>query len=453
MTGRDSARSLAAEVLLQVETRDAYANLLLPRRIGRSGLSGRDAALATELVYGTLRNQGWYDAVLGECTPRPLADLDANVRVCLRLGAHQLLGMRVRAHAAIAETVDAARQVGVTRAAGLVNAALRRVSERGLAQWESRLSAAHSPEAYLALRRSHPQWIARAFEASLAADGRDGDLRDLLDADNASPRVTLVALPGRASRDQGEYAALDRTEYSPIGLYAAGGDPLRTAESGRVRVQDQGSQIAALALTRARPVRRGERWLDVCAGPGGKTAVLVAEGADDVTVDWNEIAPHRAGLVRQALEGLPFASVGHEEDGRELMRSRPAGWDRILVDAPCTGLGALRRRPEARWRKTPADLATLTGLQAELVDAAVSALKPGGILAYVTCSPHLAETQRQIDGALRRNRGLSCLATGEIVAGIAPGIPLGAQPRGVQLWPHLHHSDAMFISLLTLAEG
>lgn len=444
-----SPRALAAEVLLEVEADDAYANLLLPKRLTRSGLDARDAGFATELVYGTLRNRGWYDAVLAFCTPRPVAELDPPVRVALRLGAHQLLSMRVPAHAAIAETVDAARMIGVTRAAGLVNAALRRVSERSVESWDRALAAASSPEAFEATRLSHPVWIARALGAALRADGRSAELHALMEADNVAPTVSLVALPGLASRD--DYAVDDfpRAEYSPIGMSAPSGDPAAVMKPGKVRVQDQGSQLAALALTRARPIHDGERWLDACAGPGGKAAVMLAEGAGRVQFDWNELASHRAGLVRQAIEGIPFAQTGYEGDARELMADNPEGWDRILLDAPCTGLGALRRRPEARWRKSPADLSVLTALQAKLLDGAVSAVKPGGVIAYVTCSPHLAETQRQVEGALRRNPGLSLLDTRAVMESIAPGIPLGEQTAGVQLWPHIHHSDAMFVSLLT----
>lgn len=411
----------------------------------------RDSGLATELVYGTLRNRGWYDAVLAMCTPRPVAELDPPVRVALRMGTHQLLSMRVPAHAAIAETVDAARAIGVSRAAGLVNAALRRVSERSVESWDRALAQTMSADAFEATRFSHPIWIARAMASALASDGRPDELRALMNADNDAPTVSLAALPGLASRDEFDADTFPRAEYSPIGMYAPSGDPAAVTEQGRIRVQDQGSQIAALAMTRARPIQEGERWFDACAGPGGKAAVLLAEGGGRVEFDWNELAPHRAGLVRQALEGIPFAWGSWEGDALDVMADHPATWDRILLDAPCTGLGALRRRPEARWRKSPADLAQLTALQARLLDAAAVSVKPGGVIAYVTCSPHLAETQRQVQGALRRNPRLAQLDTRAVVESIAPGIPLGDQTAGVQLWPHAHHSDAMFISLLTVA--
>jgi len=153
--------------------------------------------------------------------------------------------------------------------------------------------------------------------------------------------------------------------------------------------------------------------------------------------------------VRDTLRGILLPHHGTQLDARALMSEHPGHWDRILVDAPCSGLGAIRRRPESRWRKSPADLPGLTALQAELIDAALTGLAPGGVLAYVTCSPHLAETQRQVESALRRHPGVRLLDTAAVISAISPGIPLGSQRAGVQLWPHIHHSDAMFISLMT----
>jgi 16S rRNA (cytosine967-C5)-methyltransferase len=215
-------------------------------------------------------------------------------------------------------------------------------------------------------------------------------------------------------------------------------------------VQDEGSQLAALALSRARPIAAGERWLDLCAGPGGKAALLAAEAAGGgATLVANELVPTRARLVRNALAVFDPAPDVLEGDGLRFATEAPDGFDRILLDAPCTGLGALRRRPEARWRKQASDVAELTRLQAALLDAAVAALKPGGILAYVTCSPHVDETRGVVDAALARHPGLSAIDTPAVVQAIATrDLELPAE-TSVQLWPHRHGTDAMFISLLT----
>jgi len=281
---------------------------------------------------------------------------------------------------------------------------------------------------------------------------RADELEALLTADNASPRVTMAALPDLA----GVPDDARRTPFSPIGFRLGGGDPesiVRTSR-GRIRVQDEGSQLAALALTRALPITEGERWLDLCAGPGGKTAVLAAEArVGGATLEANEISPARAGLVRQALAGVPVEVPVSEEDGRTRAEDAPDTYDRILVDAPCTGLGALRRRPEARWRKAPSDVPALTELQRELLSAAVGALKPGGVVAYVTCSPHLAETSGVV-ADIRREWGaaLEEISARDVITSLSdadPGLPPQADGSGrAQLWPHRHNTDAMSISLL-----
>ncbi|WP_454119595.1 RsmB/NOP family class I SAM-dependent RNA methyltransferase [Microbacterium lacticum] len=452
MTPGRTPRWVAYDTLRAVHSSDAYANLLLPRAIARAGLSGPDAALATELTYGTLRREGTYDAIIADASGRPVSAIDPAVLDALRLGAHQLLSMRTATHAAVNETVRQVRQAAGKPASGFANAVLRRVSERTGDEWLDRLdAAARSDDERLALRYAHPVWVIRAFRRALAAEGRADELDALLGADNASPVVTLAALPGLAEIPVDAAA----TPYSPIGFRSRGGDlgAVVDASRGRVRVQDEGSQLAALALSRALPVRAGERWLDLCAAPGGKTAVLAAEAlAHGAQLEANEVSPARAGLVRDSVAGVPLEVPVSEEDGR--VRAGRGRYDRILVDAPCTGLGALRRRPEARWRKRPADVPELAALQGELLDAALDALVPGGIVAYVTCSPHLAETAGVVSDALRRHEGVVELDARAVVASIARSpidLPEVAGTGRAQLWPHRHGTDAMSISLLRRA--
>ncbi|MBD3940955.1 rRNA small subunit methyltransferase B [Microbacterium sp. NEAU-LLC] len=448
-----AARRIAYETLRAVHESDAYANLLLPTAIARADLSPADAALTTELTYGTLRRQGTYDAVIAIAADRPVSSIDPAVLDALRLGVHQLLSTRVASHAAVNESVELARAAGGRGAAGFANAVLRRVSRDTPGDWMTHVAAsARSDDEQLGLLFSHPVWVVRAFRRALAAEGRAEELEALLTADNASPRVTMAALPGLA--DAPDDAR--RTPFSPIGFRLGGGDPDQTVRGseGRIRVQDEGSQLAALALSRALPVAEGERWLDLCAGPGGKTAVLAAEAlAHGARLEANEISPARAGLVRQALAGVPLEVPVSEADGRARAEAAPAAYDRILVDAPCTGLGALRRRPEARWRKSPGDVPALTTLQRELLTAAVGALKPGGVVAYVTCSPHLAETSAVV-GDIRREWGeaLEEISARDVITGLSdadPALPAQADGSGrAQLWPHRHNTDGMSISLL-----
>jgi 16S rRNA (cytosine967-C5)-methyltransferase len=454
------ARRVAFEVITAVRESDAYANLLLPVKLQRAKLSSQDAAFATELTYGTLRLQGYYDAVIQLAAGRSVDDIDSPILDVLRLGAHQLLSMRVAQHAAVDESVSLAREVGSRSASGFANAILRTITRSEASDWHDRvLAGARNGDERLSLEYSHPVWIIRAFRQSLAAEGRESELEDLLRADNVAPRVSIVALPGLADVDELEGTHL--AEFSPVGVQSDGGDPgqFPAVIAGRARVQDEGSQLAALALSRARPIVPGERWLDLCAGPGGKAALLAAEAlAGGATLVANEVVPARAGLVSNALSVFADPPQVLVQDGTSIGSTLPAQFDRILLDAPCTGLGALRRRPEARWRKRPADVAELTVLQTDLLASALDALKPGGILAYVTCSPHLGETRSIVAAALetaakseaaKAGPSVSRMDTAAVLASVTlTPLDLGDTAGHVQLWPQRHGTDAMFICLL-----
>lgn len=451
----DAPRAAALELLRAVREDDAYANLAMPHILHGFGLSGRDAAFATELGYGTLRWRGRYDAILATCVTRPWAKVEPGVKDVLRLGAHQLLAMRVPDHAAVDSSCQLARQLdpaaGAAGRAGFVNAVLRKVAARTDAEWSDDLSSAHADQIEaLAARWSHPTWIVRAFRDSLGQ--RRDELADLLAADNMPARPVLVARPGRI--EVAELLALPETapaRWSPLGAVVTDGPPeaLAPVRDGRAGVQDEGSQLVALALTRARvggADRTGgvrEWWLDMCAGPGGKTAVLdgiaAERGATLVAVEQHE---HRAGLVTSALAPASMSTVVVAD-----ALTRPWGhqqFDRVLVDAPCTGIGALRRRPESRWRRTPDNLAALGPIQRELLRTAIDAARPGGVVAYVTCSPHLAETEFVVSDVLR---GRSDVIV-EDARALLPELPDCGDGPFVQMWPHRHETDGMFLALL-----
>jgi 16S rRNA (cytosine967-C5)-methyltransferase len=444
------ARQIALDILIAVRESDAYANLLLPVRLERARLSEADAGLCTELTYGTLRLRGYYDRVIELAARRPAADIDPRILDVLRLACHQLLSMRVAQHAAVDEAVSLAGTVGSNSATGFVNGVLRTITRTPAEEWRERvLAATKTPDERLAAEYSHPEWVIRAFRQALVAEGRETELASLLAADNVAPRVSVTALPGKST-----VAELDAhaSPFSPVGATLDRGDPSRldAVRHGTVRVQDEGSQLAALALSRARPIVPGERWLDLCAGPGGKAALLAAEAAlGGAILVANELIPARAQLVRNALAVFTPQPEVLERDGTVFGDEYPSGFDRILLDAPCTGLGALRRRPEARWRKQPRDVADLAELQFALLKSAVAALKPGGVLAYVTCSPHLGETRVAIQSAVRKlGDSVTLLNTQEVLAAVTlEPLDLPAADH-VQLWPHRHGTDAMFIQLL-----
>ncbi|MCU1424311.1 MAG: rRNA small subunit methyltransferase [Microbacteriaceae bacterium] len=451
MSAVQPARRIALDVILAVRESDAYANLLLPVRLQRAKLSEADAGLATELTYGTLRRQGYYDAVIALAAGRTVDKIDPAILDVLRLACHQLLSMRVAQHAAVDESVQLAKTVGSNSATGFVNGVLRTITRTEASVWQERvLEGAKNEDEFLSRLHSHPVWIIRAFRSALAAEGREAELEALLEADNVAPRVSIVALPGLSIVDELDAYA---SNFSPVGATLDGGDPLQldAVRAGRARVQDEGSQLAALALSRFSPIVPGERWLDLCAGPGGKAALLAAEAAGGgATLIANEVVPARAELVRKALAVFEPAPEVWELDGTTVGEAHGQEFDRILIDAPCTGLGALRRRPEARWRKSPRDVAHLSGLQSTLLNAGIAALKPGGTIAYVTCSPHLAESKVIVEGAIKKwGAAIERVDTPAVLERITrERLDLG-DTRHAQLWPHRHGTDAMFIQLLT----
>lgn len=449
----DPARRAAYDVLHQVGASDGYANLVAREVFADRRLDARDAAFATELVMGVLRRQGTLDAVLAHCVDRPLAKLDPRVLDILRLGCYQLLFLHTASHAAVHSSVDLAGDVCGNAPRGLVNAVLRKVGQRDIDEWLSLLGPQITdPLARLALEHSHPRWIVSALRDALGDDPEQ--LVALLERDNAAPVVTLAARPGRSSI--AELAAVPGAElglWSPYAVRLPGGRPADVAavREQRAAVQDEGSQLATLALTGA---PRGEgaavetAWLDMCAGPGGKAGLLAAlAGEVDAALVAVEPRPARARLVRRALRASPGRHVVVQSDGR-VGPWRPGTFDRVLVDAPCTGLGVLRRRPESRWRRQPQDVAVLAQLQRELLHSAIDSAAPGGLVAYVTCSPHIAETDVVVDEVLGQRNDIEELdARIGLPSQVSATVDASSGLR-VRLWPHLHDTDGMFVALL-----
>ncbi|KUH65765.1 rRNA cytosine-C5-methyltransferase [Mycolicibacterium novocastrense] len=439
----DPARRVAFDVLRAVSEQDAYANLALPALLRERGISGRDAAFATELAYGACRTRGLLDAVIGRAAGRPTDKIDPVLLDLLRLGAYQLLRTRVEQHAAVSTTVEQAGIEFDSARAGFVNGVLRTIASRDEQSWVAELApdAVTDPVGHSAFVHAHPRWIAQSFADALGADA--GELDALLASDDARPAVHLAVRPGAlTAQELAEQADGTVGRYSPYAVYLTGGDPgrLQAVRDGAALVQDEGSQLVARALALAGiDGADGGRWLDLCSGPGGKTAMLAALAPDGARVTAVEPAPARADLVEHNTRGLPVDVL--RVDGRD--PGVEPGFDRVLVDAPCTGLGALRRRPEARWRRRPADVPPLAKLQRELLASAIRLTRPGGVVLYATCSPHLAETVGVVSDALRRHP-VTALDTRPL---FAPADNLGAGTH-VQLWPHRHGTDAMFAAAL-----
>ena len=437
----DRARRLAFDALRRVSGAGAYANLVAAELLAERRLDSRDAAFALELLAGTCRWLGTYDRIIEAAAGRSTTSVQPAVLDLLRLGTHQILATRVPARAAVAATVELAAATVGERVTGLVNAVLRKVAADDLAGWLDNLTSGLDHRDALAVRTAHPRWIVDAYADVLPA----AELEPALAANNAEAAVTLAIRPGLATVDELLEAGAERGLRSPFAArWRRNPGDLEAVRSGRVGVQDEGSQLVTWALSR--PDGVPGPWLDLCAGPGGKTALLAGLAAETRTlVVANEISPHRAALVRQAVRGYPF-------DQRPLVLladgTRPA-WPagtfaRVLADVPCTGLGALRRRPESRWRRQPDDLEQLFGRQRSLLATAIDSTRSGGVVGYVTCSPHRRETTDLIHTTIATRDDVELVPATELPPELADAVTDGT----VQLWPHRHGTDAMFAAYL-----
>ena len=432
----DRVRLLVYDILQEVNRSDGYSNLLLPQALTDADFEQRDKGFATELLYGTLRMQGRHDYIAAQVSDRSWSEVDPGIVDVVRLGAHQLFEMRVPSHAAVSATVELARKVIGESKASFVNALLRKMSAQTLDQWLEPVNEIEDPVTRLAIMYSHPEWIVSAYYDLL----RDyAEVEKLLSANNSPASPTLVWWPGRSTQEEFISLGAVSTAFSPYGLkYEGTPASLEAIRHRRAGVQDEGSQLVASIFTSV--VAEEKSWLDLCAGPGGKAALLASiaqVNGRDFTA--NEISKPRSELVKQVI-GTARLWVG---DGRDIA-SHNERFGAILADVPCTGLGALRRRPEVRWRRQVSDLRALTQLQRELSDAAISILEVGGYFGYATCSPHLAETSIQVKDILNSHPELELIDLTEYLpAGLQEAIRDGA----LSLWTHRHETDAMYMAV------
>jgi len=428
--GGSTSRELALDVLVRVEE-GAYSNVLLPATLRRSSLDARDRAFATELVYGTLREQRALDWLISHASDRPVDALEPVVRAGLRLGTYQLVH-GVSAHAAVSETVDTVARRR-DRARGFVNAVLRAVA-RDLANpaWPE----GDATEA-LGVRTSHPDWIVDELVATVGVD----DARRVLEADNRVPAVTLRVAPGVDRAEVERELAAAGAEFTSGRLVSDAlvvrgiGDPKRlpAVSEGRATPQDQASQ-AVVGSVDPQP---GDRVLDVAAAPGGKSTGLASLVGPAGLVVACDLHASRAGLIGTASRRLRLGNVVVAvADGRRLPFG-PGVFDRVLLDAPCSGLGVLRRRAEARWRIQPRDVETLAALQRELLREAALAVRPGGRLVYSVCTLTTAETLAVDEWAAAH--------LDEFLPATLPAPPWRPWGRGALLLPGDADTDGMFV--------
>ena len=404
-------------------------------------MDDRDRSLVTELLYGTIRMQGKHDWVLAQISDRPWSEVDPGIVDICRLGVHQIHEMRVPDHAAVAATVEVARKrIGESKAS-FVNALLRSVTRKTITDWFSPLESITDPVERLSIEYSHPEWIVSSYYDLLKSWE---EVEAALKINNEAATPTLVSWPGFSTQQDLIDVGGEPTQFSPYGVHWKGNPgALDLIKSRKIGVQDEGSQLVAEVFAKA---AQGTSWLDMCAGPGGKAALLSSIARQrSITFTANEISAARAELVSQVVHGDRVLV----SDGRTI-GSLAEKFDAILIDAPCTGLGALRRRPEVRWRRTLQDLRALTQLQRELVESAIEALNPGGVLGYATCSPHLAETSIQVSDIKKNHADLHQIPVDEYLPASLDG---ATRDGAMSLWTHKHGTDAMYLALFRKENG
>ena len=431
----EPSRLLAFDLLTEVNRNEGYSNLLLPQALNSSKLDERDKSLVTELLYGTIRMQGKHDWVLAQISDRPWTEVDPGIVDVCRMGVHQIHEMRVPDHAAVASTVEVARKRLGESKASFVNALLRNVTRKSQEDWFAPLSAISDPVERMSIQYSHPEWIVSAYFDLLK---NWDEVEQALAINNEAATPTLVSWPGLSTIEDLKEIGGEPTTYSPYGAHWKGNPgALDLIKARKIGVQDEGSQLVASVFAKA---SAGTNWLDMCAGPGGKAALLSNIAREKkIVFTANEVSAVRADLVRQVVNG-DRVLVG---DGREI-GNQAEKFDAILIDAPCTGLGALRRRPEVRWRRNLQDLRELTQLQRELIDSGIKALNVGGVLGYATCSPHLAETTIQVSDLKRKHHNMEQI---DVASYLPDNLQDSERDQAMALWTHRTGTDAMFLAL------
>lgn len=431
----EPSRLLAFDLLTEVNRNEGYSNLLLPQALNSSKLDERDKSLVTELLYGTIRMQGKHDWVLAQISDRPWTEVDPGIVDVCRMGVHQIHEMRIPDHAAVASTVEVARKRLGESKASFVNALLRNVTRKSQEDWFAPLSAISDPVERMSIQYSHPEWIVSAYFDLLK---NWDEVEQALAINNEAATPTLVSWPGLSTIEDLKEIGGEPTTYSPYGAHWKGNPgALDLIKARKIGVQDEGSQLVASVFAKA---SAGTNWLDMCAGPGGKAALLSNIAREKkIVFTANEVSAVRADLVRQVVNG-DRVLVG---DGREI-GNQAEKFDAILIDAPCTGLGALRRRPEVRWRRNLQDLRELTQLQRELIDSGIKALNVGGVLGYATCSPHLAETTIQVSDLKRKHHNMEQI---DVASYLPDNLENSERDQAMALWTHRTGTDAMFLAL------
>lgn len=443
-----TAREVALDVLVRVDEQGAYSNLLLNTSLQKSGLSREDAGLATELVYGTISRLITLDFVLEQFVSKGIVKLQPWVRSLLRLSLYQIMYLdRIPSHAAVNEAVNISKKRGHQGISGMVNGVLRSVLRAGtLPVFPENLSEAKR----ISLQHSHPLWMVKRWITEYGADTAEA----ICAANNEPPAVSVRVNTTMISREkllnemleQGLNAAA--SEVSPYGIVVKGGGNMALTpwyRDGYLSIQDESSMLVAEAVA----PEPGMKVLDCCAAPGGKTAHMAELMGDVGYISANDLHLHKAKLITDQAERLGLDSIETGSvDAMDLESTcEHASFDRILLDAPCSGLGVIRRKPDLKWRKEPEDVDSISALQKGLLESVSKLLKPGGVLVYSTCTTEQAENSEIVSAFLEQNPDFTAVTFSSPLWDRLQDTAL-ARGEGIQILPNHFGSDGFYISRL-----
>lgn len=440
-TSSANPRQAACETLLRIKKEGGFADRLIDIELSNGILSGPDRGLYAELVFGVLRRQGTLDHILQQLLEKPMIELDPLALVILRIGLYQLTCLdRIPESAAVNESVNLAKLI-TPGTSGLINAVLRNyIRRRDTISFPDMNT---NPAAAIAARHSQPEWLAEQWIGQLGVI----EAQQLAEASSQQPPLTLRVNTLRSNRDQllqeftaqGIEAAPCR--YSPDGIVMTGRHMVSTLpgfDAGLFAVQDEASQLASRLLG-AEP---GERVWDACCAPGGKSCHIAQQMDDRGELIATDISRSKLTLVQDSLRRLGITSVSTAVADLHQPETFPEGdFDRILLDAPCSGLGVIRRNPEAKWRLFSGDITRLAAVQKTLLKHAAVKLKPGGTLLYSTCSTSEAENELVVEDFLLHNPGFVLENLNDLFPAWSNLIAFYGMFR---VWPHRHNMDGFF---------
>ncbi|WP_082423294.1 16S rRNA (cytosine(967)-C(5))-methyltransferase RsmB [Paenibacillus dakarensis] len=440
-----SARELALNVLTQVEQEGAYSNLLLNKELQKAALEKGDAGLATELVYGTISRLNTLDYFLDRFVKKGTTKLQPWVRALLRLSLYQIMYLdRIPDHAVVSEAVKLAKKRGHQGISGMVNGVLRNI----LRQKEELVIPENLPPAEaISLRHSHPKWLVERWIEQYGVEAAEAICKANNEPPAVSIRVNTTMISREAMLEEMNNGGFDAvpSKLSPYGIIVKSGGNMAHTDwyrDGMISIQDESSMLVAEVVDPA----PGMRVLDCCAAPGGKTAHMGEIMKDDGSIIANDLHSHKQKLIAEQAERLGLDSIktvtGNALDLAKAFE--PATFDRVLLDAPCSGLGVIRRKPDLKWAKTPDDIGEIASLQRELLQSVSTLVRPGGVLVYSTCTIETRENEGAVKAFLAENPNFEVASdeTDGINRTVKHALPRGG---GVQILPQHFHSDGFYI--------